>query len=53
MRARFVKKGILFLAILILCWVAVSCGYGTMYTSGTNVWDAGIRSGVQSHYYSY
>lgn len=47
------KKRILFVAALLLWLLAVSCGYGSIYTTGTNAWDIGLRSGVQSHYYSY
>ena len=47
------RRGLLFAAAFVLCLLAMSCGYGSMYTSGTSSWDVGLRSGVQSHYYSY
>ena len=47
------RRTILLLFALLLCLLAASCNYGSIYSGGTNVWDAGIRTGVQGHYYNY
>lgn len=47
------RRGILFAIVLVLCLLTMSCNYGTIQATGTNAWDVGLRSGVQSHYYTY
>lgn len=46
------KRKLLLAGLLLVTAVLASC-FGQTYHSGTNAWDVGIRSGVQSHYYSY
>ena len=43
----------MYVVALMLCLLSMSCGYGSMAQTGPNSWDMTMRSGVQSHYYSY
>ena len=47
------KTTLIYLLALGACLLSMSCGYGSMVQSGPNPWDISMRSGVQSHYYSY
>ncbi len=47
------KRTICYVVVLALCLLAMSCGYGSMMQTGANPWNVSMRSGVQSHYYSY
>lgn len=46
-------KALYCVAAIALCLLATSCGYGSMVQTGANPWNVSMRSGVQSHYYSY
>lgn len=45
-------KRIFFVLTILLCLLTMSCS-SSLYYTGTNPWNVGIRTGVTSHYYSY